>query len=168
MAWTTPKYDALFAERLITNLAAEVLASEAGALSWANGGSAMTAFKQPYRKSRWINTMWPTLSFILEDSNVPESDDESRIEEDHTVVVEIEDTGTDPDAISASVQKRVRAVTMIILNTSSAVLMAGYTKGGSLTKDVSKVDYRDFFNDTKSLYMRKATFTITFSFMETK
>lgn len=167
MPWSAKYPNAEFAERLITNLATVTLANEAAALAWANGG-AMTAFQQPYRKSRWVNTLWPTLSFILQTSEVPESDDESRLDEEHRVVVEIEEVGRDADTIAVSIQKRVRAVAMIVLAATQAELMSGYTKAGQLTKDISPVDYRDFFNESASIYKKVASFTITFKFMETK
>lgn len=167
MPWTSKYPNAQFAELLVTNLATLVLASEADALSWANGG-AMDAFKQPYRKTRWINTVWPNLSFIVQETNPNEAEDESRLDEEHSVVVVIEDIGSDADTAAASVQKRARAIAMIVIGLTSSQLMAGHTKAGSLSRDVSKIDYRDFFNEKQSIYKKTATFTITFSFMETK
>lgn len=167
MPWTSKYPNAEFAERLITNLTTVTATNEAAALTWANGGTAMSAF-QPYRRTRWVNTLWPTLSFILQTSEVPESGDESRLDEEHRVVVEIEEVGKDADSIAASIQKRVRAVAMIVLAATQAELMNGYTKAGQLTKDISPIDYRDFFNENSSLYKKVASFTVTFTFMETK
>ncbi len=166
MPWT-PLFQARFIRPFITNLITVIQRDEREALLWANDGQAMAAFKV-YRKARWINTLFPAISVIPRRSEVEQAQDNSRLEEEHTVEVEIEDLGQDPDVLAEMIERRVQAVDMIIRSASRADIAVGYEPGrwGALLIEISPHEFTQFFNERQSIYKQTGTFGVTFNCME--
>lgn len=123
MAWQALFPYAKFIRPIRENLQSLLLANEAESLAWANDGTAMPAYKV-YRKALWYNTLWPVISIVSQRTEMVGAGDEARPQK-HSILIELEDAGPDPDDLTVSVERRVAAVDMIITTANPNLLKTG-------------------------------------------
>lgn len=154
-----PRFHARFIRPVRQNIKAVIQAHEADGLAWANDGDPMEPFKK-YRDAIWYNTLRPVCSVVSQRSRLAYAEDFSRIEQKHTIYVEIEDQGPDPDELAASVEKRVQAVDMIVRGATEAELMGAlnptYTR--LVTVDIPDHDYIQFTREKQ--YFQTGSFVV--------
>lgn len=120
----TPLYPAAkFIRPIRENIESLLKANEAESLAWANDGDAMPAYKV-YRKALWYNTLWPVISIVSQSTEMEGAGDEA-LPQTHVFLVEIEDSGPNPDDLVSTVERRVQAVSMIIETASLDVFKTG-------------------------------------------
>lgn len=121
--WTPLFTHAQFIRPIRENLQTLLQISETESLAWANGGQAMPAYKV-YRKALWYNTLWPVISIVSQTTEKVGPGDEA-LPQTHSILIEIEQDGPDPDVLTVDVEKRVAAVSMIIESANHNVLKTG-------------------------------------------
>lgn len=152
MPWT-PFYKAKFIRPIRENLRLLLEANEEASLAVASGAQPLTAYKvRPYRKAIWYNTLWPAMSVVSQHSKLVTSDDASRRIEEHSIVVEIEDSGPDPDKLAEDVERRVEAADAIIMSADKNLFRSGIDENAIAIEEVevSDHDYLQFARQTKS------------------
>jgi len=142
--WTALFTHAKFIRPIRENLQTLIAANEAAALAWANDGAAMDPFKV-YRKALWYNTLWPVISIVSQTTEMVGAGDEA-LPQKHSILVEIEDSGPDPDELTVSVERRVAAIDMIITSANPNLLKTGMDADHIAIHEVSVAshDYSQF------------------------
>lgn len=161
-----PRFNAQYIRPVRANIRALCEKHEADALRWANDGQVMDAF-EIYRDALWFNTLRPVCSIVSQHSSLVFSNDLDRIDETHTIYVEVEDQGEDPDELAASVEKRVQAVDMIIRSATAVDLIGELdpNKTRLLTVDIPDHDYVQF-QRSQTIYVQTGSFTVTVEAIE--
>jgi len=164
-----PRYDAKYIAPIRDNVLAQLQGQETDALWWANEGATMEPSKI-WRKSRWYNTLFPVTSVIPVNTEIIESEDKSRLEERHQLLVETENEGLNADEVSDDVLKRIRALDMILRGVTNSQFIEGLVvlQAGGVVADISPHDYSYFGNPEEKSYRARASFTITISLIEMK
>lgn len=121
--WTPLYPQAKFIRPILANLKLLIKTNEAEALQWANDGTAMPPFLE-YRKALWYNTHWPIISIVGETTQKTGPGDEV-LPQTHSVLIEIEDAGPNPDDLFDTVTRRVQAIDMIITSANINLLKVG-------------------------------------------
>jgi hypothetical protein len=162
MAWDA-NLTQLFIRPLVDNLIAVLQAGEAAVHAEVNGSQPMTAY-QVWRKSRWVNTLFPACSVIPRRSRTRKGEDDQSVDETHSLEILTEDVGSNPDDLADSSMKRVQAAHIIIERASLADLFNGFQPSRSQLPywDIDH-DYAAFFNERKSTYKQNASLIITFT-----
>jgi len=162
----SPKYETRFIEQIVKNLKTYLEAKEGPALQWANYGELMEPTKV-WRVSRWFNTLFPVTS-IIPISTVPaEADDASRINEVHTILLETEIDGSNPDQISSAICRRINAYDALLRKIGKLELLGGLNLDvvGGEWMDIGKHNYQ-YFAQSPTLYKLSANFELTIKVIE--
>lgn len=139
MAWPVLFPHAKFIRPMRENLQALLQANEADALAWANDGDAMSPYKV-YRKALWYNTLFPVISIVSQKTQMVGSGDEA-IPQKHSILIEVEDAGPDPDDLTLSIERRVAAVDMIITSANPNLLKTGMDADHIAIREISVVSH---------------------------
>src|SRR5688572_30153212 len=161
-----PKFNTRYIEPIVQNLRTYLEANESEALLWANYGESMDPTKV-WRTSRWYNTLFPVTSVIPIRTTPAQSDDNSRIDETHLILVETEIDGNDPDRISKEVCRRVNAYDALLRKIGKQDLLSGLnlnTTGGDWM-DMGPHNYQ-YFAQSPTLYKLSASFELTIHVIE--
>jgi hypothetical protein len=155
-----------FIRPLVDNLIAVLQAGETAVHTEVNDDEPMPPY-QKWRRSRWINTMFPACSVIPRRTGTSKGNGEPIIDEDHVLEILIEDVGADPDNLADSVMKRVQAAHIIIERATPTNLFSGFPARQNPTWDIDH-DYAQFFNESKSTYKQNGSLIITFTGLREK
>ena len=138
--WTSLYPSAKYIRPILANLESLIRANEVEALAWANEGQSMPPFKE-YRKALWYNTIWPIISIVGESTQKVGKGDEV-LPQTHSVLIEIEDAGPDPDTLFETVTRRVQAIDMIITSANPNVLKIGMVPERIAINDLWVTEHR--------------------------
>lgn len=154
-----------FIRPLVDNLTAVLQAdwlADAPIHAEVNGDELMAAYKV-WRRSRWINTLFPACSVIPKRTRTHKDEDGHIVGQTHGLEIFIEDVGPNPDNLADSVMKRVQAAHIIIERASLAALFSGFVPSKSQLPywDIDH-DYAQFIIE-KSSYKQNGSLIITFT-----
>lgn len=157
-----------FIRPLIDNLTAVLQAGETAVHTEVNDDEPMTPY-QKWRRSRWINTMFPACSVIPRRTRTRKDEDGKIVGQAHELEILIEDVGPNPDDLADAVVKRVQAAHIIIERATLSALFSGYVPSESQIPywDIDH-DYAQFFNESKSTYKQNGSLIITFTGLREK
>ena len=155
-----------FIRPLVDNLTAVLQAdwvADAPVHAEVNNDVLMATYKV-WRRSRWVNTLFPACSVIPGRTRTRKGEDDQSVDETHSLEILIEDVGPNPDTLADNVMKRVQAAHLIIERTSLASLFAGYQPSRTLRPywDIDH-DYAQFWLKTMSKYKQNGSLIITFT-----
>lgn len=165
--WTPLYPKAKFIRPILANLESLIKANEADALAWANDNTAMPAFKE-YRKALWYNTIWPIISIVGETTQKKGTGDEV-LPQTHSVLIEIEDAGPNPDDLFDTVTRRVQAIDMILTSANPNVLKIGMDQEHIAINDlwVSEHKYAQFSRgNPPSIYLQAGDLIVNIETIE--
>lgn len=165
-----PVYDAKFGGPIRDNVKTLLENGEEDAFKWINGPDGMPETKV-WRISHWLNTLFPCTSVILLRTNPDASADESRIDQEHLISVQVELDGPNPDDLVRHVEKRIVTYDQILRKAAKETPAAFFTglvlnKAGALQLDISPHDYSYFGNENTNIYRTTVDFTVTIALME--
>jgi hypothetical protein len=145
-----------------------IVAGEADALVWANGGSPMPP-SQTIRKSQWYNTLFPVTSIIPLWTTIDQAPDDSRCDVKHQFEILFEDAGPNADTVSESVVKRALGIDQLLRKQRSADILAGrdLTRVGGFSLEISRHEYFQVPRGT-TMYLQLSTFTVTIDLIESR
>ena len=128
-----------------------------------NGDEEMLPYKT-WRRSRWVNTLFPACSVIPRRTRTRKGEDDQSVDETHSLEILIEDVGPNPDDLADSVMKRVQAAHIIIERSAKSDLFNGFLPSKSQLPywDIDH-DYAAFFNEAKSYYKQNGSLILTFT-----
>jgi hypothetical protein len=141
MPWT-PALEPALGEPIVDNLRAHLLANQADALLWANGGPGLAPFTDVWLSTASRPTLNPPLlAFDRHAVGSATDEDNQAVGIVHELSLQVFDTAGDPDALSRQIFRRVRAVDSMLRHIPPAALLSGVTTTGYARVDVNSIDY---------------------------
>jgi hypothetical protein len=157
---------ARFIRPIRENLQKLLAANEAASLAWASeGGETLTAYKE-YRKALWYNTYWPIMSVVSQTTEKAGKGDEV-LPQKHSILIEIEDAGSNPDVLVDTIERRIAAADMIITSADPNLLKTGLDPEHIAINDLwaSSHDYSQFTRG-QNFYLQVGSLMVTVETIE--
>jgi hypothetical protein len=154
-------------EPFASNLLSLFERDQTPALDWAARGEALEDF-EVFNNSRRLNQKWAALSVIPRQEATPLICEGQIIDVGHTVEVQIEDKGPEPNQLVWSVVRRVRAVRAMIWSASIEELTWNMQieNPGLLTVEVTPAIYAGFIDRNKTIYTQYASLSVSLKLNE--
>lgn len=169
MVWS-PKFAIISAEPFIDNLKAVFERDAEAAIAWASPSEPLRTF-QAYNTARQVNPQWPVLNLLPFGGDPGLNEDAALLAEKQKILVEVETTARDANALARHLVRYVLAARSILYEMVPADLTGRATEiprgsRAELYWDVSQERYGERYYEAEKLFTMTGSVVLTINYSE--